>query len=218
MSRSDNFTVATRQQLAQTVQSICSSTSSAMRRRIRSLWSRDFRWRRKRSFSSRFFSPNILIWTKSVIILYHHFMNALSRALLLAVLFGGTFSAQSERPLTSLPYTPSLDTRFMDRTVKACVDFYRYACGNWSKLNPIPADQARWNVYDKLHDENLRFLWGLLEEAARSDPGRNSNQQKIGDYFQSCMDESAVERAAAAPLRKDLDAIAALRSREQLPA
>jgi endothelin-converting enzyme/putative endopeptidase len=153
-----------------------------------------------------------------VIILYHHFMKVLSpRRTLLVVLCTCRLTAQPERPLMSLPYTPSLDTQFMDRSVNPCVDFYRFSCGNWNKLNPIPPDQARWNVYAKLTDENLRFLWGLLEEAARPDPGRNASQQKIGDYFQSCMDEAAVEKAGMTPLRKDLDAITALRSTAQLP-
>ena len=144
-------------------------------------------------------------------------MNVISpRVILLAVFFACSLGAQPDRPLTALPYTPSLDTQFMDRSVDPCVDFYRYSCGNWNKMNPIPADQARWDVYSKLHDENLRFLWGLLEEAARPSSGRNANQQKIGDYFGSCMDEGAVEKAGAAPLRKSLDEIAALRSVKQL--
>jgi endothelin-converting enzyme/putative endopeptidase len=146
-----------------------------------------------------------------VIILYHHFMNVIEAA----AWFASVLMAQ-ERPLASLPYTPSLDTQFMDRSAEPCVDFYRYACGNWNKLNPMPPDQARWNVYAKLEDENHRFLWGLLEEAARPTPGRNANQQKIGDYFQACMDEAALEKAGAAPLRRDLDAIAALRTAADL--
>jgi putative endopeptidase len=145
-------------------------------------------------------------------------MKALSpRAVLAAALFAGSLAAQPERPLMSLPYTPSLEAKFMDRAVDPCTDFYRFSCGNWIRQNPIPADQAVWNVYMKLGDENHRYLWGLLEEAARPEPGRNPNQQRIGDYFQSCMDESAVEKAGAAPLRKDLDAIGALRSASQLP-
>ena len=48
-----------------------------------------------------------------------------------------------DRPLASLPYTPSLDTQFLDRSADPCVDFYKFACGNWNKLNPIPPDQAR---------------------------------------------------------------------------
>jgi len=69
-------------------------------------------------------------------------------------------------PITSLPYSPSLDLTSMDKTAEACMDFYRYACGGWEQKNPIPADQSSWSVYGKLHDENLHFLWGLLNEVS----------------------------------------------------
>ena len=116
-----------------------------------------------------------------------------------------------ERPLASLPYTPSLEPAFLNRSADPCVDFFQFACGNWIKLNPIPADQARWDVYAKLGNDNMRFLWGLLEETAKPAPGRTPSQQKIGDYFAACMDEAAIEKAGAAPLRKTLDEIAALK-------
>jgi len=117
----------------------------------------------------------------------------------------------ADSPLASLPYTPSLETRFIDRGADPCVNFYQYACGSWNKLNPMPADQPRWNVYAKLTDDNRRFLWGILAEAAAGGAGRSPNQQKIGDYFGACMDEAAVEKAGAAPMKSNLDAIAALK-------
>ena len=123
-----------------------------------------------------------------------------------------------DRPLASLPYTPSLDTTFLDRSAEPCADFYQYACGSWNKLNPIPPDQARWNVYAKLSTENMAFLWGILEEASRPSPARTPNQQKVGDYFGACMDEAAVEKAGVAPLRSHLDEIAALRRVSDIPA
>ena len=98
----------------------------------------------------------------------------------------------------------------MDRTVDPCTDFYRYSCGSWIKNNPIPPDQARWNVYSKLATENQRFLWGILQQAAQPSPARSTVETEIGDYFCACMDEGSREKAGAAPLRAELDKIAAL--------
>ena len=127
-------------------------------------------------------------------------------------------TAKPERPLTALPYTPSLDIPSMDRTADPCTDFYQYTCGGWMRSNPIPADQASWSVYGKLTDENARFLWGILEEAGKPAPDRTAAQQKIGDYFESCMDETRVEELGAAPLKPLLDSIAAIKSKRDLAA
>ncbi len=105
-----------------------------------------------------------------------------------------------DTPLTVLPYTPSLDTQFMDRSVDPCTNFYKYACGNWNKLNPIPPDQDRWDVYSKLTNENQRFLWGILQQASEPSANRTPNEQKIGDLFRSCMSQQAVEEAGSSSL------------------
>ena len=138
----------------------------------------------------------------------------MDRKFFLPVLFvlPACFLTAQERPLASLPYTPSLEPAFLDRSADPCVDFFQFACGNWIKQNPIPADQARWDVYAKMGNDNMRFLWGLLEEAAKPSPSRTPSQQKIGDYFAACMDEAAIEKAAAGPLRNTLAEIAALKN------
>lgn len=122
-----------------------------------------------------------------------------------------------ERPLQTLPYTPSLDLNAMDRTADPCADFYQYSCGGWMKTNPIPGDQAAWSVYAKLEDENLQFLWGILQDDSKPTPGRNAVQQKIGDYFGACMDTAAVEKAGLTPIQGTLSEIAALKSLSDIP-
>jgi len=89
-------------------------------------------------------------------------------AVLLALPAMGQTSTQA-----TLPYSPSLDVTSMDKTIDPCVDFYTYSCGGWQKKNPIPADQTSWDVYAKLYQDNLKFLRGILEEAAATKTGRN---------------------------------------------
>jgi putative endopeptidase len=143
-------------------------------------------------------------------------MKRLLLLLLIAVTLAA--SAQTEKPLTSFPYTPGLDVTSMDKNADPCVDFYQYSCGGWMRNNPIPADQPRWSVYGKLYQDNQQFLWGILEQLSKQTSGRNANQQKIGDYFGACMDEAAVNKLGAKPLQPYLDQIAAMESKKDLPA
>jgi putative endopeptidase len=122
-----------------------------------------------------------------------------------------------KRPLAAVPYSPSLDLTNLDRTADPCVDFYQFTCGGWMKDNPIPSDQAGWSVYAKLADENSQFLWGILEEDAKL-KDRTAAQQKIGDYFDACMNTDAINARGLQPLKPELDSINAISSREQLAA
>jgi putative endopeptidase len=119
-------------------------------------------------------------------------------------------------PLSSLPYSPGLDVAAMDRSVDPCADLYTFSCGGWMKSNPIPPDQARWTVYDKLEDENRRYLWGILDASSAPHPSRPAVRRQIGDYFASCMNEAAIESAGASPLGEPLREIAALSSKDEI--
>jgi putative endopeptidase len=110
----------------------------------------------------------------------------------------------------------SYDLGAMDKTVDPCEDFYQYSCGTWRKNNPIPSDQSRWGRFNELAEYNRQILRQILEKASVNDPKRTPVMQKIGDMYQSCMDESGVNAKGVAPLKPELDRIAAISSKDQL--
>jgi endothelin-converting enzyme/putative endopeptidase len=111
-----------------------------------------------------------------------------------------------------------LDPNAMDRSVDPCSDFYTYSCGNWLRQNPIPPDQSRWSAYSKLQDETLQRLRQILEQASKGGAERSAAQQKIGDYYGSCMDEARSEKLGAAPLEARLVEVRGLSSKPALAA
>jgi putative endopeptidase len=138
--------------------------------------------------------------------------------LLLVVLSLANAQTPSPQPPSeaALPYSPSLDVSSMDKSVDPCVDLYRYSCGGWQKKNPIPPDQTSWSVYGKLYQDNLIFLHGMLEQAARRDAQRNAVTQQIGDFYAACMDDAAVEKRGLTAIQPELDAIVQIKSAKEL--
>ena len=82
--------------------------------------------------------------------------------------------------------------------------------------NPIPADQPSWGTFNALADRNRAVLRGILEKAAVNNPQRSAVEQKIGDYYSSCMDEPAIEKLGSKPLEPELKRIDAISSKEQI--
>jgi len=112
---------------------------------------------------------------------------------------------------------PGLDKPLMDSTADPCTDFYQYACGNFAKLHPIPPDQSRYGIFAIIEDNTEQELHTLLEQASRPSPQRSPNEQKIGDYYASCMNAPAIDSKGLKPLQPELDRIAALKSKDELP-
>jgi len=123
----------------------------------------------------------------------------------------GKGAGDAEGSAAGLPYRPSLDVGAMAKSIDPCVDFYQYSCGGWKKANPIPPDKTSWGRYAQLYEDNLVLLRTILERAA-SAQNRDAVDQKIGDFYASCVDEAAVNRKGGSAIKPQLDAIASVKS------
>jgi putative endopeptidase len=108
-----------------------------------------------------------------------------------------------------------LDLGAIDRSANPCADFYQYACGGWLKNNPIPADESSWGRFDELFQRNQEILRGILEDSAGHQE-RSAIDQKIGGFYQSCMNESLVEERGVSPLKAELERISSVANRADL--
>lgn len=105
---------------------------------------------------------------------------------------------------------PGFSVANMDKSANPCVDFYQYACGTWMATHPVPADQSRWGTFNELDERNRTILRNILEKASANDPKRSPVEQKIGDFYASCMDEPAIDKLGVEPLQPELDRIGAM--------
>src|SRR6202790_3633109 len=112
-----------------------------------------------------------------------------------------------------------VELTILDKTCKPCEDFYHYAAGEWLKKNPIPAAYPSWGRFNELAERNRELLHQILEGAsANTKATAGSNEQKIGDFYASCMDEKQINAAGAKPLDPEFGRIAAIRSVADLQA
>jgi putative endopeptidase len=100
------------------------------------------------------------------------------------------------------------DLANLDRSCAPCTDFNKFANGGWMAKNPIPAAYPSWGIANEVNERNREILHQILEDAAKDTtaaPG--SNEQKIGDYYGSCMDTAKIESEGLKPLQPELDRI-----------
>jgi putative endopeptidase len=95
----------------------------------------------------------------------------------------------------------------MDASIPACQDFNQYGNGGWLKSNPIPADQSYWGSFTILEENNRESLHKVLEKVSKASNASGSDDQKVGDFYLTCMDEAAIEAQGMKPVGAELATI-----------
>ena len=93
------------------------------------------------------------------------------------------------------------DEAGMDRSVDPGNDFATYSGGTWIKNAVIPSDQSSYGMFNVLQDKSLADTRAILDDAQKT-PG-----DKIGDFYATFMDQSAIEAKGMAPIKPWLAAI-----------
>jgi putative endopeptidase len=97
-------------------------------------------------------------------------------------------ATQKDQPMVELQH---MDVKQVDSAVDPCTNFYEYACSKRNAANPIPPDQMVWGVAGELALWNRQVLHQILEKNEPAEGSRTANEQKIGDFYASCMDQAA---------------------------
>lgn len=105
----------------------------------------------------------------------------------------------------------------LDTTALPGTDFYQYACGGWMKNHPLTGEYSRFGSFDMLRENNREQLKELIVElAAKEDNVPGSAAQKVGDLYNIAMDSVKLNKEGTAPVKKELEAIAALKDKSEI--
>lgn len=109
---------------------------------------------------------------------------------------------------------PGVDPAAIDTSVKPGDGFDRYANGAWRAKAEIPADQSSVGVGVDVFKLAEARNADLIRTAGAA--GASADQRRIADYYAAYFDTAGIEARGLAPLKPQLDAIAALADKRAL--
>jgi putative endopeptidase len=142
---------------------------------------------------------------------------AVSSLLLAAGCSGESGSNDAAPAAAPKPLTSGIDMTSVEKSVRPQDDLFHHVNGAWLSKTEIPADKSSYGAFDMLVDKAQADLRAIVEDAARSSnkpPG--SEAQKIGDFYESFMNESRANEIGLKPLESELAAVDRIASKTDL--
>ena len=92
----------------------------------------------------------------------------------------------------------------IDASVRPQDDLYQHVNGTWLKSTEIPDDRPLEGTFTALRDGSELAVKEIIEDAAARGADATGIERKIGDLYNSFMDEAAVEAKGLDPIRARL--------------
>ena len=145
-----------------------------------------------------------------------NFLTGATRAILLSA-FVVAAGCAGEPPAPALG--SGVELAHMDRGVRPQDDFFLHVNGTWLKNTEIPADKARYGAFDKLRDDSEARLRAIIEESStKPNKQAGTDEQKVGDLYNSFMDEARIDALGLKAIEAELARVDALKSKDEIPA
>jgi predicted metalloendopeptidase len=141
---------------------------------------------------------------------------------LIVVAFAGVAATSCSRESAPPPAAPPLassgiDLTTFDKTVRSQDDTFMHVNGGWLAKTEIPPDKSSYGAFDILFDKAQADLRAIVEDAAkRADKPPGSDAQKIGDFYESFMDEARADALGLTPVQAELATIDGLQTKADL--
>jgi putative endopeptidase len=100
----------------------------------------------------------------------------------------------------------------IDHSVRPQDDLYQHINGAWLKSTTIPDDRPLEGTFTALRDGSELAVKAIIEEAAGRGEDASGIERKVGDLYNSFMDEATVEAKGMDPIRERLAAVFATKS------